>query len=869
MGDFAPAPTSVLGDFVLTDAKAETRPSQPQDIETFRRCVENQTDVWCMFFGQEYRTEREECLVALIDLHEDAPELFSLPFVLATWEAFTYDYVYKMFEGMRRLSQFCRPPDDIVEIRRLALNRHPDGGVIWQPPFSFDMSPSQGYRRRNIIPRLEAGVGRQGYAVALEKVLGKGNVKGRGRLKGNQNSTVGAANKDLFPLTEKMSKGEMNMALQNCHRKAKSVVALRLDYNAHAGCSRGNDCRFCHEYFGGKNLHWCVEAELIRRGGFRKRKSVISDVKEARTLITDLRGKNARILGEQILESNQGASGATVGGLGRTNQTSEDMHLCYRTNPAHVPICPALDLPEFASVGILQNPTNQTPVDCAWWGGEDQRKVRKQAPNQYFTSMPVDFEHFDFVESEQLINDLVHTTDAWTYPITRDGVPVKSDALSSQQQRIDSFWTGFSSVVDPSVHSFVVNWLNVCCGDQMAEPTVDMIGHSLTYLQEHGSDRDEIFASNSLGRLDRTGCAVGKTDCRDEIVWGSKVGLIDAESEELSFGALRFHVLDFGDVLELNGGLRFDISRGDSTEKNQWALLAMAAGIEWSLQKRPQRAPSRTRVQSVSRELRGEEIAMAKRVNEPMPRVLMSAVHDVVSLGNDRDIRVFNWFLVPIVRGYVQCEIRIVEISRNQKLSVAHFFPCANAAVEPLFFVAFLGHLRWMMPTMSSRPEEWEMWRRSFHQAVEQLPEEGFEFKSRYVELEVPPYKKRPHFPSWLKVDINDWCVGALNPDGTASATKSAPVSRSTNRMPRVINGAEVFPPPTILAPAPRASIVNSSANSNPNVTSAVSTPLAPKEPAHVSDDTDLGEVFDAFPHCRAAEGRSTQGRPVISGSRS
>ena len=100
---------------------------------------------------------------------------------------------------MRKLGQFCRPGDDIVEIRRLALNRHPDGGIIWQPPFSFDMSPGKGYWRRNIIPRLEAGAERQGYALALEKVIGKCTGKGRGRGKGLLNSTVGASNKDLFP----------------------------------------------------------------------------------------------------------------------------------------------------------------------------------------------------------------------------------------------------------------------------------------------------------------------------------------------------------------------------------------------------------------------------------------------------------------------------------------------------------------------------------------------------------------------------------------------------------------------------------------------------------------------------------------------
>ena len=831
LGDFAPVPTSVLEDFVLTDTKAEPRPKQPQDVEMFRRCVENQTNVWCLFFGQEYRAEREECMASLIGLHEDVPELFSVQFIVATWEAFTYDYVYKMFEGMRRLGQFCRPSDDIVEIRRLALNRHPDGGIIWQPPFSFDMSSSQGYWRRNIIPRLEAGVERQGYASALDKVLGKVAPKSRLRGKQKLDSTVGAVNKDLFPLTEKLNKAEMNMALQNCPRKAKSGNALCLDYNAHAGCQRGADCRFCHEYFGGKNLHWCIEAELIRRGGFRKRKTMISDPKEARTLIADLREKNARVLGEQILESKQGLSDMTVGGQERSNGGNVSTHVCYRTNPVHVPICPTLDLPEFVNVEILQNPTTQVSTECDWWDDEDQRKTRRQAFNQYFTSLPNDFEHFDFVESEQLINDLVHTDDKWTYPARFDGQPVENEPLSDLQLQVEMLWNDHAAEIDPLLHAFIVNWLTTCCVKRETVPSIDMICHSLMYLQEHGSDRDKLAATRALDLMEHKVCyAVGNVDRCMEITWGSKVKLIDGESEEITFGTLRFHVLDFGDVLDLNEGLKEAIACGVSVEKNQCAILAMAAGIEWSLQGRPHRAPSLTRIQFAAMEIRGEEIAMVKKLTDPMPRLLKSAIHDVVTLGHDRDIRIFNWFLIPVVRGYVQCEIRVVEISRNQRMSVVHVFPCADSTSEPLFFVAFRGHLRWMMPTMYSRPKEWKLWRKAFHHIIDQSPEDGFSFKERYVEITAPPYRRCDHCPSWNKVDITEWRVGGDGQTANDPSNQSQPMHRSTNRIPRVINGVEVFPAPTMRAPQPRPSVVSTS------------------EPPKIYDDSDLKPIFDGFP---------------------
>ena len=302
-----------------------------------------------------------------------------------------------------------------------------------------------------------------------------------------------------------------------------------------------------------------------------------------------------------------------------------------------------------------------------------------------------------------------------------------------------------------------------------------------------------MLAAESLGRLSQKARIVGNLDHGTKIVWGSKVSLIDVESEEISFGLLRFHVLDSGDALELNSGLQNDMACGASSERNQCALLAMAAGVEWSLQKRPHRAPARSRVQFVAREIRGEELAMARQLAEPMPRVLMSAVHDVVSLGRDRDIRVPNWFIVPIIQGYVQCEIRVVEISRNQMISMVHVSPCAGPTAEPLFFVAPQGHLRWMMPTMYSRPKEWKLRRNSFRQVVDQTSEDCFAFKIRYNEVELPPYKKCLHCPSWLKVDINDWCVGALQTE-PVPAVQSQLTSRAPNRIPRVINGVEVSP---------------------------------------------------------------------------
>ena len=89
--------------------------------------------------------------------------------------------------------------------------------------------------------------------------------------------------------------------MQHVPRRPNGGPAVCLDYNAHSGCVRGASCKFAHDYLGRKNLHRCVGAELIRRGGFRKRRNMIRDQVEANVLIDDMRLKNQKSFGGKPL----------------------------------------------------------------------------------------------------------------------------------------------------------------------------------------------------------------------------------------------------------------------------------------------------------------------------------------------------------------------------------------------------------------------------------------------------------------------------------------------------------------------------------------------------------------------------------------
>ena len=164
--------------------------------------------------------EREMCLTNLLELHDDTPELFSRAFLVVTWESFMYDYVDMSFGGVGGLGQFCRASGDIAEIRRLALAKNPQGGIIWKPPLSSNMISSRGYWRRNVLPRLEAGVEKVGYGLALEKMVGTTKKTGR-----KPNWQVGAETKRLHPLGKRLPKNERNLMMQHCPKRDNSGVS--------------------------------------------------------------------------------------------------------------------------------------------------------------------------------------------------------------------------------------------------------------------------------------------------------------------------------------------------------------------------------------------------------------------------------------------------------------------------------------------------------------------------------------------------------------------------------------------------------------------------------------------------------------------
>ena len=491
----------------------------------------------------------------LLELHRATPELFTVGFLIATWEAFLYDFLDRMFEGMRRLGQFCRPSDDIAEIRRLALNRLPDGGLIWQHPLSFNMISSRGYWRLNIIPRLEASVEKVGYGIALQKIVGGKKLK--------NDSVVGAVAKQLYPMGNRLYESEIDTMTQNCSHKSGSGTGLCLDYNAHSGCVCGINCNFAHEYFGGKNLNWCVEAELLRRGGFRKRKKMLAEAVEINALVYDLREKNAKYHGEQLKWPEVEPTKVTPAIVGKkvsdNSMTVVDKEVSVASQDSVVVTC--LD-----SSGKMD-----------WEVGDSWKAHIAHQMNKNFAVIPGDFPHFDFTEAESIGRNLIFPDESWMYhevPSLCKSIPLSK---LTERQRIIAEWWKETCKADSAVAPFLLNWLDA------RSTSDDWDGEyrkALEYLTHNGKERDCSIAQEELRKIQGIShsAVVGRSSSR--IKWGASVALSDCSGAELAVGQLHFHVIEYGDSVHLGEKLQKLMNVGGDTERNQCACLSLEAGIE-------------------------------------------------------------------------------------------------------------------------------------------------------------------------------------------------------------------------------------------------------------------------------------------------
>ena len=254
--------------------------------------------------------------------HEGSPEFPSAPFLASIWGRMAIDYIQKVTEGERCLTQLGSKSDGLKELKRLA--RYSKG---WQFHRTFKMESSRGYWRRFALPKIDLETGRAEYRVALPEVLasfgvGPGGVKpgaeagkildtGKGRKTRRQkgkgekevaNTTTGAQEGGmLYHAGKRLLKPERNLAMAHAPRSGKETFCW--DWNVHGWCGKVERCDRNRDATIEKNLHWAVAAELIRRG-WRKNRNTRILPEHVDGMVAQLRETNQRVHGEQPIAEN-------------------------------------------------------------------------------------------------------------------------------------------------------------------------------------------------------------------------------------------------------------------------------------------------------------------------------------------------------------------------------------------------------------------------------------------------------------------------------------------------------------------------------------------------------------------------------------
>ena len=147
----------------------------------------------------------------------------------------------------------------------------------------------------------------------------------------------------------------------------------------------------------------------------------------------------------------------------------------------------------------------------------------------------------------------------------------------------------------------------------------------------------------------------------------------------------------------------------------------MCAALEWAMGKRPKRAPTFARVDDLPKNMRDQKIGESRMMISPDQGSLytveiLSVTHDVLAAHLDRDFRTIRLFLLDGLQVSDIQETRIVEVNEARISSVVRNSPLiqVNGEIAPLYSIAHRAHMRWLQPTVHTRLNLREDWRRNF-----------------------------------------------------------------------------------------------------------------------------------------------------------
>eukprot|EP00435_Cladocopium_sp_Y103_P012460 s1027_g3.t1 len=635
----------------------DQRPPLPVRFDEWVARVRRQTDVWCLVYGEEWRTVRTSALDLLSQWHLAYPHRWPLAIIMDLWEELAWRLMEDFKDILRKLKkEIGRETLTLNELRFHALLPGPDGQAWLQMPTTFDLERPDSWFQTEVIPRIERKQERLLWNLTWQ------NGGRREKPQGQAPPTAGASVPDGEKPTlkslwgPKLTAEEVNRAKERAPLD-KSGNLLCWGNLCHIGCSNST-CQRSHDGLRGtfESLDPCVQMQLLKRGGLKRMKletkeGVNQKVKEIRqrmekdkaAKIQDGRRRDGRA-GEKE-EETVGEESSKAGGTRRSVRFWD------------VPEEFKVDYTQQEDVKELVRGPNQ-----AW--GDDTYQPRAHHAGRDGQSAPEEARH--------LVNEAKRLAEQETLKRLEGA----SDDLYS--------WAAARVAREPGIDSNT------------------LLSEMATYgLGEVAREAADLLEDAPTAKAGSSRLQIGETQWQDGCP-GKGTMTLDGQTWQMYDFKEEVYMTD-----ELAGLLKVT---EPVVEKRQCVTLAVAAGV---LYEETQRVPTAGEVQRRAQLYRLEQTRLAVEASQVLgePAEMVTAVehemrvyiHDLTTAHHEKDFRSLAVFPISDLQ-----DVKVVVLRTDYKGGMI-----VESVVGPhwkpgnviIWVLIHKGHMTWLVPPSSFASE--------------------------------------------------------------------------------------------------------------------------------------------------------------------
>ena len=693
--------------------RLEEKKSEPHTMSCFISSAKQQIKLFCLLYGEEHREERKNALKKFQKLHEEKPDLFTVAFLVKTWNRMWAEFGEAVREGVRALLRILPEGANREALITLALSPYKRSSKrIWRWPDVFNFESSRGMWCGRILPELEEDLEqsrikgtRQTLNNADPLILPPTDTRRQrrppsGRTGNSKAPAVSvpaahpAGSKKVefppdsgYPLGKRLRASEFDASKQFAPKEPVTGKTYCWNFNSNCGCPvRGTECAFgLHQAMKHSGIHWTVRAQLARRGGLKGTQLI--DKTTIDGYIQSLRDSN-------VAKENSKLKVPTTTTGGYEPDEIDDPPL----------------LPPGLEIGDFCDPTVSYP----------EREAYQAHPNPWIGTPPEDVQQFDFTALEDEYRTALFGRDDWLIYNPEKQVSFESIGAEARERwNMETIYQEYLSMIDIALHCSLLNWMSVM--DHTPNVLEKNVALGLQNILVHGNSRLRGLAAQALACLNGLDRHITGDAPPIKVLWGVTTKLDDCSSQKCAIGPLSFFALDYGDTLSLSDAVQRGLNSPEKTERNQCTLIALAAGLCARTPGLERSVPAASRVRMLASELRAEEWINAQEgaFTDSNPhsiheRTIASLCHDILSANHDRDYRGMCIFLANLLETR-KITIRVFDILRTGSGDTTlQINVLGDIAVgEKEGFVDLLacgGHMRWLKEDGETPPAARRDW---------------------------------------------------------------------------------------------------------------------------------------------------------------